>query len=74
MRFADMARDAGLPRKPLYKLREVAEATGIPESTVRKAVAMGDMPVYMPPWKSRGMLVGVEQVDRWMKEMMRDAS
>ena len=73
MRFEDMAEAAGLPRKPFYTVREVSKATGIPESTVRKAVALGDMPSYLPPWKVRGVLVGVEQVDDWIEGMMRNA-
>ena len=73
MRFEEMAEAAGLPRKPFYTVREVSEATGIPQSTVRKAVALGDMPSYLPPWKVRGVLVSVECVNGWLEGMVRHA-
>ena len=71
MRFEEMAEAAGLPRKPFYTVREVSKATGIPESTVRKAVALGDMPSYLPPWKVRGVTVHRDDVDTWINSMMR---
>ena len=54
MRFAEMAKAAGLPRKPFYLVREVSVATGWPESTVYGSMANGDLRKRLPRGRSGG--------------------
>ena len=63
--LAQMAADAGLPRKPLYTLTEIARATGIPRTNLAEAVARGDLASFMPPGRKRGLLVRCEWFDGW---------
>ena len=61
--FADMARAAGLPAKGLYTVREVSEATGVAQSTLRAEMAAGRIPWVLPPERTRGRLIRPAWVD-----------
>lgn len=63
--LAQMAADAGLPRKPLYTLTEIARATGIPRTNLVEAVARGDLASFMPPGRRKGRLVECAWFDEW---------
>lgn len=63
--LAQMAADAGLPRKPLYTLTEIARATGIPRTNLAEAARDGSLPTFMPPGRKRGLLVRCEWFDGW---------
>ncbi len=69
MRFAEMAKEAGLPRKPFYLVSEIARATGWPESTVYGSMAKGDLRKRLPAWKKRGRMAHVEDIDEWLEGM-----
>lgn len=69
MRFAEMAKEAGLPRKPFYLVREISIATGWPESTVYGSMARGDLRKRLPAWKKRGRMASVEDIDAWLERM-----
>lgn len=62
-----MADAAGIPRKRMYSLTEIARATGIPRSTLQESVRDGDLKAFMPPGRRRGMLVAPEWFDDWME-------
>lgn len=64
--LADMARDAGLPRKRYYTLAEVAKASGIPRATLYREAAAGRLATWMPAEAQRGKLVGTAEFDEWM--------
>ena len=72
--FAEMARVAELPVKPMYRLREVERASGIPYSTLSLAVRSGEMKSFMPVGQSRGMRVKPEWFDPWSMLGVRNAS
>lgn len=65
--FEDMAREAGLPRKGFYTVREVSEATGVTQSTLRAEMAAGRLAWMMPPTRRRGMLIRPAWVDEWIE-------
>lgn len=69
MRFAEMAQQAGLPRKPFYLVSEIAKATGWPESTVYGSMANGDLRKRLPAWKKRGRMASVDDIDAWLEGM-----
>lgn len=69
MRFEEMAEAAGLPRKPFYTAKEIAKATWMPESTVRKAIELGELPGHLPAWKVRGTVVHRDDVNAWLDGM-----
>lgn len=60
--------DAGLPAKPLYKVTEIAKATGIAVSTLYGEIDAGRLKARLPVGRKRGMLVACEWFDEWMKE------
>ena len=60
-----MAVAAGLPDKPYYTLTEVAQATGIPRSTLDDERKSGELRSFVPPGQQRGCLVKCEWYDEW---------
>ncbi len=64
--LAEMARDAGLPRKRYYTLAEAARASGVPRATLYREAAAGRLPTWMPADAQRGKLVGTREFDEWM--------
>lgn len=71
--FADMAKEAGLPKKLGYRPREVAEATGFSYSTVCRCLKDGHLESYLPKGMKRGRLSTPAMVDEWMKGGSDDA-
>ncbi len=63
--LAEMAADAGLPRKPLYTITEVAHATGVPRTNLAEAARRGDLRTFMPPGRKHGRLVRCDWFDDW---------
>lgn len=72
--LAQMAADAGLPRKPLYTITEIARATGMPRTNLAEAVASGDLMSFMPPGRRRGRLVKCEWFDEWFERGVEGAA
>ncbi|HIS39924.1 MAG TPA: helix-turn-helix domain-containing protein [Candidatus Aphodovivens avistercoris] len=63
--LAAMAAAAGLPRKPLYTISEVADATGVPRTSLAEAARSGELRTFMPPGRKKGTLVRCEWFDDW---------
>lgn len=53
------------PARIAFRIKEVAEMTGVPASTIRSRVRSGDLAVIQGfgPW-----LIGKAELDRFMKE------
>lgn len=64
----EWAAEAGLPRKPLYSVPEVAKATGVPSSTLYGEIRAGRLKARLPVGRRRGTLVACEWFDEWMRE------
>ena len=68
-----MAQQAGLLKKNLYTIPEVAKATGVPYSTLLDEAAAGRLQTLLPPGRRRGRLVKPEWFDAWFAEGVRGA-
>lgn len=66
--LAEMAVEAGLPKKPFYTLTEAAKATGIPYSAVLSAAKSGRLRAFMPNGRKRGMVTSAEWFAEWVAE------
>lgn len=66
--LAEMAVEAGLPKKPFYTLTEDAKATGIPRSAFCGAVADGTLKSFVPSGRKRGRLIKSEWFAEWVAE------
>ena len=66
--FALMAQDAGLQKKAMYTLREVAQASGVAYTTIVEEARDGRLPTFLPPGRTRGRLVKPEWFDAWFAE------
>lgn len=64
--LAEMAVEAGLPKKPFYTLTEAAKATGIPHSAVLSAAKSGRLRAFMPNGRKRGMVTSAEWFAEWV--------
>ena len=66
--LAEMAVEAGLPKKPFYTIPETAKATGIPYSAVLSAAKSGQLRAFMPNGRKRGMVTSAEWFAEWVAE------
>lgn len=64
--FSELAEAAGLPRKTMYTVPEVARAVRAPVSTVHAEARAGRLRTALPPGRRRGRLAAPEWVDEWM--------
>lgn len=66
-----MAVEAKLPDKPYYTIAEIAEATGIPRTTLDVERRAGRLKSFLPDGQQRGTLVKCEWFDAWMRDGCR---
>lgn len=66
--FSKMALDAGLEKKGMYTMREIAIATGIPYFTVRDERTAGRLKGFLPSGRKQGWYFKPEWVDEWIEE------
>ena len=66
--LAEMAVEAGLPKKPFYTLTETAKATGIPYASLRNAAKDGRLTTLLPSGRERGRLTSGEWFAEWVAE------
>lgn len=64
--LAEMAVEAGLPKKPFYTIPETAKATGIPYSAILSAAKSGRLRAFMPNGRKRGMVTSAEWFEEWI--------
>lgn len=62
-----MAVEAKLPDKPYYTIAEIAEATGIPRTTLDVERRAGRLKSFLPDGQQRGILVKCDWFDAWMR-------
>lgn len=60
--------EIGLPPKMAYTVKEVAEITGVSRSQLYKEHDAGRLKWIIPAGSSKGAVVSVEEIDRWMEE------
>lgn len=66
--FQSMAEDAGLPRKGMYTVREVARVSGVSRTTLQREIEAGRLRTFLPPGRERGRLVKPEWFDEWFSK------
>lgn len=69
--FADMARDAGLERKPYYSIAEAAKATGIGEGVFYREIRGGRIQTFRYGKRGDRILMTPAQIDAWFQEGTR---
>lgn len=63
--FALMAQEVGLPKKGMYTVREVAEASGVSYRTLCEEASANRLRTFVPLGRERGRLVKPEWFDEW---------
>lgn len=66
-----MIRLIGLPVKGAYTISEIAAASGISPTTLRREASRGRLRTFLPPGRERGQLVKPEWFDEWFEEGVR---
>lgn len=66
-----MTRLVGLPVKGAYTISEIAAASGVSPTTLRREASRGRLRTFLPPGRERGQLVKPEWFDEWFEEGVR---
>lgn len=69
--FQEWAEAAGLPRKPLYRVADVAKATGIARSSLYDEIKSGRLKATRPTESGTASYLTPEWVDEWLEEGMK---
>ena len=67
-----MVRLVGLPIKGAYTISEIATASGVSPTTLRREASRGRLKTFLPPGRERGQLVKPEWFDEWFARGTRD--
>lgn len=68
----EAAMRAGFPPKMTYTVGETARFTGISEDSIRRENAAGRLKFIIPEGATRGAVIRVEEIDRWMVSELLD--
>lgn len=65
-----VAVEAGFPPRMAYSVKEVSEFTGISRSQLYKEHDAGRLRWVIPAGSTKGAVISVAEIDRWMAENM----
>ena len=65
--FSAAVANVAAPAKVFYRMPEVAQILGVPQSTLDKEVQAGRLKYHLPAGRKQGRMFRAEWVDEWIE-------